>query len=290
MHTDADKLKLGLFLTLSVLIGAGVIIWLGASQYFVPTQTAVTYFAESVQGLEKDSPVKFRGVTVGRVHAIRMAKDARLVEVIVDLDKGFRITDDLGVKIGLLGITGLKYLEMDSFKSVERRVPLTLDFSPPYKVITSYPSDISEFGSALENIFRKVKAVDIERISLHLLRISAKLDKLLDDSKIESIGADAAEAMKEFKKVSAKLNDELDRMQLGKKAPKTLDKATDFLQEMTQTARTADQMIRRTDNNIATLSQKLDRSADNLIEFTRALKVKPSTILFGTPEKEAEKK
>jgi hypothetical protein len=49
-------------------------------------------------------------------------------------------------------------------------------------------------------------------------------------------------------------------------------------------------MIRRTDNNINMLSQKLDRSADNLIEFTRMLKVKPSSIIFGPSEKEGEKK
>jgi phospholipid/cholesterol/gamma-HCH transport system substrate-binding protein len=286
----ADKLKLGLFVAVSFILGLALVIWLGASQYFVPTQTAAAYFAESVQGLEKDSPVKFRGVTVGRVNSIRMAKDARLVEVIMALDKGFRITDDLGVKIGLLGITGQKYLEMDSVKPADRRDPFPLDVKPSYPVITSYPSDISEFGSALENIFRKVKAVDIERISLHLLRISSKLDKMLSDSNIETIGADAAEAMRELKKTAAKLNDELDKLQLSKKVPRSLDKATDFFQEATQTARTADQMIRRTDNNIAVLSQKIERSADNLVEFTRMLKVKPSSILFGSPEKEADKK
>jgi phospholipid/cholesterol/gamma-HCH transport system substrate-binding protein len=219
-----------------------------------------------------------------------MARDAKLIEVVMSLEKNFPITENLGIKIGLLGLTGLKYLEMDLYKPGEKREPLPLAFTPAYPVIATYPSDISEFGSALENIFRKVKGVDMERISTHLLRVSAKLDKVLSDSRIDNIGVDAADTVRELRKASARINEELDRMQAGRKVTKTLDKASDFLQEVTQTARSADQMIRRTDNNINMLSQKLDRSADNLIEFTRMLKVKPSSIIFGPSEKEGEKK
>jgi hypothetical protein len=38
------------------------------------------------------------------------------------------------------------------------------------------------------------------------------------------------------------------------------------------------------------LSQKLDRSADNLIDFTTMIKQKPSSIIFGPDEKAGQKK
>ena len=91
--------------------------------------------------------------------------------------------------MNLLGLTGLKYLEIDTFKPDQYKEPIELDFTPRYKVIPTYSSDIKEIGAALENIFQKLKALDIERMSNHLLRVSSKLDKILSDSKVDSIGA-----------------------------------------------------------------------------------------------------
>jgi len=261
---------------------------LGASRYFENPKTVVAYFSESVQGLESDSPVKFRGVPVGRVKKIRMAPDGLLIEVVMGLNRNFKLSDDLGIKMNLLGLTGLKYLEIDTFKPDQYKEPIELDFTPRYKVIPTYSSDIKEIGAALENIFQKLKALDIERMSNHLLRVSSKLDKILSDSKVDSIGADASEAIREIKEASKKINDDLARAQLGKSITKTLEKTNEFLQASTETMRNADRMIRRTDNNISLLTQKLDRSADNLIDFTRMIKNKPSSIIFGPGEKSGE--
>ncbi|MGC8660367.1 MAG: MlaD family protein, partial [Desulfomonilaceae bacterium] len=235
-----------------------------------------------------DSPVKFRGVPVGRVKKIRMAPDGRLIEVVMGLNRNFKVTDDLGVKMNLLGLTGLKYLEMDSFSKDQYKEPIALDFKPRYRVIPTYPSDIKEIGAALENVFQKLKALDIERISNHFLKVSSKLDEILSNSKVDSIGTDAAEAISEIKEAARKINEDLSKVQLGKSLSKTIDKTNDFLQVSTETMRSADRMIRRTDNNISVLTQKLDRSADNLIDFTRMIKNKPSSIIFGPGEKSGE--
>jgi len=288
MRAKSTKLKIGLFLVASLLLTVSMLIWLGASRYFENPKTVVAYFSESVQGLESDSPVKFRGVPVGRVKKIRMAPDGLLIEVVMGLNRNFKLSDDLGIKMNLLGLTGLKYLEIDTFKPDQYKEPIELDFTPRYKVIPTYSSDIKEIGAALENIFQKLKALDIERMSNHLLRVSSKLDKILSDSKVDSIGADASEAIREIKEASKKINDDLARAQLGKSITKTLEKTNEFLQASTETMRNADRMIRRTDNNISLLTQKLDRSADNLIDFTRMIKNKPSSIIFGPGEKSGE--
>jgi len=290
MAGQAQKFKIGLFVVVSCLLGTGMLIWLGVTRYFAPSQAVVAYFNESVQGLETDSAVKFRGVTVGRVTSIRMAPDAQHVEVVMSLDKSFRVTDDLGIKISLLGITGLKYLEMDHYEFGLRREPPHLDFQPRYPVITTYPSEIREFGDALDLLFRKVRGVDLERISTHLLNVSARLDRILADPRVQEIGPETAETIQQIKKASKRFNEELDRMLLAKRVGTTLDKSSEFLQEVTGTARSLDQMIRRTDNSISRLSQKLDRSADNLVDLTKMLKNKPSIILFGSPPEKGEKK
>jgi len=290
MPDQVRKLKIGIFFLSGLFIAATGIIWIGSSRFFEDSKTVVSYFTESVQGLEADSPVKFRGVPVGRVKAIRMAPDGRLIEVVMGLIKNFKLTEDLGVKMNLLGLTGLKYLEMDTFRPDQTREIIELDFKPPYHVIATYPSDIREIGNALEKMFQKINSLDVDRLSHNLLRISARLDKILADPKLDGIGSDAAEAIREIKEASKKMNEELGRLQLAKNLNKTLDKLSDFVQESTDTIRSADRAIRRADNNINRLSQKLERSADNLVDFTRMIKSKPSSIIFGGEEKPQPKR
>ncbi len=288
MPSQASKFKIGLFVISGSLLLVGVFVWLGASRYFENSTVVVSYFTESVQGLEADSPVKYRGVPVGRVKTIRMAPDAKLIEVTMSLDRNFRLNEDLGVKINLLGLTGQKYLEMDNFRPDQIREPITLEFTPRYPVVATYPSDIREIGNALENLFQKVKGVELERVTNNFIRISARIDKMLSDPRLDNTLVDAAETIREIKEVSRKLNDELSRNQPVKSFVKTMDKAHDFFQTGSEAARSADRMIRRSDNNINLLTQKLDRSADNLIDFTRMIKLKPSSIIFGPGDKPSD--
>lgn len=290
MSSRPDKFKIGLFVVSSVTLAVALMIWLGASRYFEDSQTVVAFFTESVQGLQTDSPVKFRGVSVGRVKAIKLAPNGILIEVVMNLNKNFKITSDMGVKMNLLGLTGLKYLEMDTFRPDQQREPMQLDFEPKYPVIATYPSDISEIGSALENIFQKVKGIDLARISYNLEHVTSRLDKVLSDPKLDHLGSDTADTMREIKEAARKVNEEIARAQLAKNFTRTMEKASEVLQEGSETARSADRMIRRTDNNLNRLSQKLDRSADNLIDFTRMLRQKPSSIIFGPDEKAGQKR
>jgi phospholipid/cholesterol/gamma-HCH transport system substrate-binding protein len=284
MSSEAQRFKIGLFVVTGFLLMVAIIVWLGAWR-FEDANVVEAFFTESVQGIQVDSPVKFRGVSVGRVRNIKMAPDGRLIEVIMSLGKSFKITDDLGIKINLLGLTGMKYLEMDRYSPGERKEAVELDFQPKYPVIATYPSDIKEVGSALELIFQKVKAVDVERASISFLKVMARLDKILADPKLDNLGGDAAQTMHEIKETARRFNEEVSRTHPARTLNRTLEKGGQFLQDASETVRNADRVIHRQDNNLSRLSQKLDRAADDLIEFLRIIKAKPSTLFYGTPEK-----
>lgn len=290
MTSQAKKLKIGLFVIASMFLAIVVLVWLGASRYFEETKTVAAYFSESVQGLEADSPVKFRGVPVGRVSAIRLAPDGRLIEVIMSLNRNFKVTDDLGVKMNLLGLTGMKYLEIDTFPPNQKREAITNEFQPRYPVIATYPSDIKEFGSALDTLFQKVKTVDMQQISQNLVSVTGQLDKFLREGKLDRIEAEALDAFKEIRETSRKVHDEINRAQVSKQTARTFEKASGFLDESSETARNLDRMIRRTDKNLSYLTQKLDSAADNLIAFTRMIRQKPSSILWGQEKESGSKR
>jgi phospholipid/cholesterol/gamma-HCH transport system substrate-binding protein len=284
MAGQAQQLKIGLFVVIGLVMGVGLLIWLGASHFFKGRTTVVSYFTESVQGLETDSPVKYRGVTVGRVKDIRMASDGKHIEVFMDLNPSFTITEDLGVKIALLGLTGQKYLEMDRFMNASSRESKPPGLKSRHPVIQAYPSDIREFGNALDNIFKKAKGVDIEQISHHLLNITQRVDKITSDPKMEYVGADFADTVREVKQMVKKVNFEMDKMKPSVRVTRTIDKTNDLLEEFKQTTRSLDRLIKRTDNNINRLGQKIERSVDNIEVITRNLRDKPSGIIFGFPE------
>jgi phospholipid/cholesterol/gamma-HCH transport system substrate-binding protein len=289
MSSQAEKFKIGLFVVVSLSLAVAIFIWLGASRYFEDTRLAVAFFSESVQGLEKDSPVKFRGVTIGRVKDIRLAPDGELIEVVLSLNKSFNI-EDRGITINLLGLTGLKYLEMDTFSPKDKKEPIKLTFTPEYQVIPTYPSDIREIGNALNKLFLKVKDVDVASISYHLLRVSARMDKILSDPGLDNLGSDAASTMSEMKDSARKLNQEITRIQRSKTIPRTLESATQLMQQTTETVRSANRLISRTDNNISQLIRKLDVSANNLREATRRWKESPIRTLFGLSDEDSNKK
>src|SRR5207244_4191739 len=79
--TATNHWKLGLFVLLAVGTMLGALFWLGARRFRRESFPAISYFDESVQGLDVGSPVKFRGVTVGTVTDITIDPDNRHVQV-----------------------------------------------------------------------------------------------------------------------------------------------------------------------------------------------------------------
>lgn len=286
MAGQANKLKIGLFVLVGFSVGIGLLIWLGASRYFERTRTVVAYFEESVQGLQRDSPVKFRGVFVGRVRAIRLAPDKRLVEVLIDLDQDFHLTGDLVMSLNLVGLTGKKYLEMDRSDKTPDIGPEDLSFEPPNPLIPTRKTDITKITNVLDIVHKMVEKFDTGKVLTHLENVSEKLDRMIGDpKKMEGLGERVAEAVREVKGAAEKINGELERMQPSRRVSKTLDRSAALLQELTETTQNANKLIRRTDNNINRLSLSLERSADHLEDFMVIIKNKPSLLLRGTPEK-----
>src|SRR6478736_4092766 len=64
--------KIGIFVISAVVIGVIGVVVLGVGTIFQKKSIVETYIDESVQGLDVGSPLKFRGVPVGRVEQISL--------------------------------------------------------------------------------------------------------------------------------------------------------------------------------------------------------------------------
>jgi len=162
MATVKTKFNVGLFVILGISIATVTIMWLGISHYFEKGKMYAAYFDESVQGLDKDSAVKYRGVTIGRVDSIRVAPDATLIEVVMKIETELKPGSNLVAQLKSVGITGIMFVELDQKKDTEPDYSPEITFPSKYMVIATKPSDIKLYMEGFAKILREINSLDLK--------------------------------------------------------------------------------------------------------------------------------
>jgi len=110
----AQKLRLGIFITVSSLLLLLLIIYFAAQTMFErKDQYFVAYQDVSVSGLTIGSPVKFLGINVGSIADIGIdPDDVNTIIVELELQENTPVKKDAVADIVAMGITGLKTIEI----------------------------------------------------------------------------------------------------------------------------------------------------------------------------------
>ena len=171
--TATNHWKLGLFVVTAIATMVGAAFWIGAHRFQRETFQAISYFDESVQGLNVGSPVKWRGVTIGTVRELTVAPDHRHVQVTsaIFVDSWKRlglalpkrgedfIDPNLRVQLVATGITGMRFLQIDFFDPA-RHPPPQLPFAPPWNYVPSTPSTLKNVEDLAIETLNKLPAVE----------------------------------------------------------------------------------------------------------------------------------
>ena len=218
--------KIGLFVISATVIGVIGVVVLGVGTVLKKNALVETYIDESVQGLDVGSPVKFRGVPVGRVEQISLTsaeystrRQYVLVRVSIssnmlqfplndpkspvlkrELDRGFRI------RLAQQGLTGVAYLETD-YLDPERNPPLEIDWQPAHPYIPSTRSRITQLSEAVERIVRNIGDINISRLSESVEKSLAAMTKLADSANLEKIGGQANALLAEVRTTNRQMNE-----------------------------------------------------------------------------------
>jgi phospholipid/cholesterol/gamma-HCH transport system substrate-binding protein len=110
----AERTRLGVFLVAGIsLLAIFFSVTLGI-RFTKTTKTYFTYFGgESLSGLEQGATVKYTGVPIGKVDKISyQPTDLSKVKVSLKVQSDFPLKTDMYATTGMLGITGLKYIEI----------------------------------------------------------------------------------------------------------------------------------------------------------------------------------
>lgn len=302
MATEARKLQVGIFVIAAVLIGVTGGIWLGASRVFTDESLAVTFFSESVQGLDPGAAVKYRGVPAGRVERIHIAPDDTLIEVTMSIRHEFNdlLFKDpaLRAQLQLSGITGLRYIEIDRHAGDALQKSPTLPFATELPLIPSTPSQFKAIQEALEDIYAKVMSVDLAGISADTRASLQAADQLLRDERLQKVLTNLSDVTESAARVTLNVEAATAGVKLAPVVADLRQTTTDarsLLHELRDgetgadlrnALREVDGLARTTQSFVLGLQgtvDRLDRSSENLEQLTDSLRQQPSLLLFSNP-------
>src|SRR5574341_1438561 len=113
MEPKVNYTLVGLFVVLFTAGLVSVVLWLGKGEYRMAYDRYYAYMTESVSGLSVNSPVKYRGVEVGRVKEIILNPDnPEEVRLTLDIARGTPVKEDTLAALDIQGLTGLAIVNL----------------------------------------------------------------------------------------------------------------------------------------------------------------------------------
>ena len=292
METKVNYAIVGVFvLVFSMALIAGVI-WLGAgAEYRKSYNDYLVYMNESVAGLNLNAPVRYRGVSVGRVKEISIAPDKQeSVRLLLEIESGIVIRESTVATLRSQGLTGIATIELSGGDA--QSPVLEAKNGEKYPVIRSAPSLMSRLDTTItpiltnlnESIGRLNDTLN-EKNRADLSRILSDLAKLSDvlarrSNEIDSGVTDASKMLANGEKASESLPQLIQR--LGSAA----DEFEKMAKEASQSSAAARNTIAHVDETIpefhSLMVQLTDLSA-SLKRVSAEIERNPAILIYGRP-------
>jgi paraquat-inducible protein B len=312
MALEKSYARLGVFIVVTaivVLATAALFIQRWRSQEVI---AMVTYSTENVSGLDISSPVRYRGVPVGRVTELRVDPRGNSVEIDFEVfvDRlntiGMRasrirqIADFGGVfprlRARIVGnpVTGEAYLLLDVPQNPPP--PLALEFTPNRPYVPSVPSVSATVQDRLPELLDRAEAT-LQTLNGIVTRIPVSLDRsdrfftnverIVQESQLPALSVDSRKFFTTTSQQIDQIRSELDGLvgtdgalvKFSEEARAAI-KAAD-LPAATQSARDAADNSRLASDDLRRSLPAIRDSLEQLRELARQLEEQPESVVYG---------
>ena len=298
METKVNLVAVGVFVIVLTVTTIASVLWLSSGKYYRKNyDTYETYMTESVSGLNLNAPVRYRGVEVGRVRAIRLApSNVEQVQVTLDIERGTPVKVDTVAVLETQGLTGISYIDLTggrrdspvlTAKPGEEHPVIPSGASLFARLESSVPVLLSGLNQVSDNLNAtldednrralKQTLADLQVLARTLAARSATIDAGLEDAaKTMRNSARFTEALPQLVQRVERSADVFDQMtkQMGAagiSASGTLDSTRADLQQFT--GETLPE-VRELVGELRTLTATLQRAVDKVER-------NPNVLLFG---------
>lgn len=312
------QFKIGLFVIVGVAILVAAVFLFGIRNAIEPTQKFETYIMGKVEGLSIGSPVKMRGVTVGRVDEIAFSwkiyqdADPHCVVLRCEFEQRFSpvaekdfksqvhvlATNGLRAVVQAQGITGTSIVSLEELDPA-KYPPLEVPWHPRYPYIPSAPSQFGQILQSIDHVLAHLDSLDLSKTLDAVNRTLDKADVTIEkfgqfdvagiSRKVDTLSTDATTAVREIEALVKDMRSTLDAMHLealGTDTDRVVNDLGARLQTLTDRLNSID--VRSLNDTLADTRE----AARNLNDAIEVLKAHPSGFIFGQappPAKSLEK-
>ena len=248
MERDARYAAVAIFALLTIAAAFAFVWWYSDRGDRRTYERYEIYFEGTVSGLSQGSPVRYLGVDIGRVQSLAVRRsDPGRVKVLADVDSEAPLSGATRARLGLLGLTGLLYIDLQLDPEADPAQALAQGERHP--VIQSRKGDIEAFLEQLPDLIG------------HAGEVMARAEKLLADDNLDAVG----EALRNVRTASAELP-ALSRnaAALAADLRRTAAEATALTQSMGKLAGTSKAGLESTLGSVQVTAEKLARTAASL--------------------------
>lgn len=314
MAVEKSYAGLGLFLVV------GLVVVLATAVFFIQRLrsreviTMVTYTRENVSGLEVSSPVRYRGVSVGRIADVRVDPRSNSIEVDFEVFLDRLVTiganvervqaaatggilEKLRAQVVRNPVTGEAYLLLDRPENAPP--PISLGFTPDRAYVPSMPTMLSKVEDRLPELLERAAAT-LQNLREIIARVPATLDrsdrfftnveKLLQESEIPALSADSRKfltttstQLAQIERITSELNRLIESQQAFARFVEDT-RATINAADLPATTRVARESADRTSLAADDLRRSLPAMRDSLEELrqlARFLGEQPESVVYG---------
>ncbi len=312
MSVRAKPTVIGLFVSMAVILAVVAVLLFGSGKLFSHKEQFVIYFTDSVNGLSIGSPVKFKGVQIGEVTAIKIhydqPDDSDAIPVIIEIDTT-RQHRDLGDNTDLSDPDVFKKqvdgglrarLEMLSF--VTAQLYIDLDYEPSdaapkfvglshlYKEIPSVSSGLSEMVKSVTTALANLSKVDFVEMADKVNRLADQLSQGVGQLDFKTINDSLVAATSNLNTLLSdpKIKEALDKLgttlddldRLAASINQQVQPLSDEIQQTAKSARVTLDQINQTLSSVrdvvapdSSLRTELDKALLEITNASRAFRV-----------------
>jgi phospholipid/cholesterol/gamma-HCH transport system substrate-binding protein len=326
MRSRAQKIRLGIFLVVSISILFFTIGYFTAREFFREEDVYyVAYENISVSGLEIGSPVKYLGIRVGAIRDITIDPE-NVTRVIIELAMRPEtpIKEDAQADITSVGITGLKTIEIRGGSNeaaflrpgsyLHPGTSITEEITGKAEIIAekaekvlnnlqvfTHPDNLNKITTLVESITVLANQADTT-----ILRIDTIVSENRKDVRQTINGfKDIANRMDQSSKLLAATIDKIHQTVEGDTLSEILGNVRDvslklkeadvnaLIENVTQVAKQTQELLKKVDSDLDRSSQDFTESLrllkmtmDNLLETSRKINDDPSILIRGVNQKD----
>ena len=297
METKAHHVLIGAFTLVVVTLALLFALWLAKASLNRQYNHYDIIFTEAVTGLSKGSPVQYNGIQVGEVSQLKLdPKDPRKVVARIQVAADTPIKVDTRAKLGLLGLTGVAFVQLTG--GAPNSLPLMPTTEIPVPVIRSESSALTKLLESGGDVVTSLNGI-LDRLGKlvseqNVNRLSRTLDNI--DKTTSTLAAerdDLRQLIHEAALASQQLNQTLTGANQLVNGPgrETLERAATAMASLQQATQTLNKVLAdnqgslqsglRGVDQIGPALRELRSTLRDIHQITSQLQANPAGYLLG---------